>query len=78
VIQVEHIGGTKVRFTWSCGHYRTEDLALRPLAKRIPTEAGVRFLVGWWSRNDGVHDSNDPCPTCKNRRPTLPDKTFVS
>jgi len=57
-----YLGGCRVRFEWPCGHYRTEDLSgsHRPLARRIPSEEGVRFMVKRWAA--GVYLGK--CPTC--------------
>jgi len=63
-ITATHVGGTRVCFKWPCGHFRTEDLAKRPLARRVPTEAGVKFLVRYW--RDGL--TGEPCPQCNRKR----------
>lgn len=63
--KAEHVSGTRVKYTWPCGHYRTEDLnsERRPLARRVPTEEGVRILSRSWG--DGVYV--EACPTCAKK-----------
>jgi hypothetical protein len=59
----EYLGGTRVKYIWPCGHFRTEDLARKslPVYKRIPTAEGVRITARNWS--EGMY--LEQCPTCK-------------
>jgi hypothetical protein len=50
--QAEHLGGTRVRFSWPCGTTRTKDYSKGPVAKRITSEFGVQFLSRYW--RDGI------------------------
>lgn len=56
--KAEHLGGTKVRYTWPCGHTQVRDHSKGPVPKRIG-ELGLRFLTRYWN-NSGVN-----LPLCK-------------
>lgn len=64
----EHLGGTKVRFHWPCGHVRTKDYGKGPIARRVP-EFWLRRVCrvgGYWSIGQGgVHVGL--CETCSKR-----------
>jgi len=59
-LPVEYLGEAKVRFTWPCGHYRTEDYMKKKESKKMWPE-GVRMMVRYWQRS-GIHLGK--CPTC--------------
>ncbi len=54
----EHIGGTKIRYTWPCGTKRTRDHSKGPVHKRFG-EWACQFYVNYWNNSGGV---NAPCP----------------
>lgn len=58
----EYLDGSRIRFTWPCGHRRTVDFSKRPLAKRMGPE-GSRLMARWWSGAGGGVNAG-PCPTC--------------
>lgn len=51
--------GTKVIFTYKCGHRSIKDYSKGPISKRIP-EQGLSMLCKYWA-NSGVYAS---CPKC--------------
>lgn len=61
--RAEHLGGTRIRYYFPCGHYQTIDHGKGPVAKRIG-EAGCRFIVKTWERGGVTAD----CPTCERKR----------
>jgi hypothetical protein len=61
----EHLGGTRVRFTFPCGHSRIDDFSKGPVAKRVG-ELGVRVLVRHWQAGGVTY----PCPKCFPTRPS--------
>ena len=48
----EYLGGTRVRFTWPCGHTQTQDFSKGPMTKRMGASA-CRFMSHWWSKSSG-------------------------
>jgi hypothetical protein len=58
----EYLGGTRVRFTWACGHTETKDFSKGPITKRVG-EAGCKFLARYWSRSGGGVNLK-PCRRC--------------
>ena len=57
----EYLGGTRVRFTWPCGHTQTQDFSKGPVHRRM-SEFGCRFLTKYWQGTQGVNLS--PCKRC--------------
>ena len=63
----EYLGGTRVRFTWPCGHTQVKDFNTGPIPKRIGS-AGCKFLARYWSHSGG--GVNLPrCPRCRDAAP---------
>jgi hypothetical protein len=58
----EYLGGTRVRFTWPCGHTETKDFSTGPVTKRIGA-GGVRFLSRYWGKDQGGVNL-PPCRRC--------------
>ncbi len=55
--RAKHAGGTRIRFVWPCGKYRTVDYSKKPVTKRLGEE-GCRLMVRMW-RSTGTTVS---CP----------------
>lgn len=67
----EYLGGTRIRFTWPCGHKRTQDYSKGRVSRRMG-ESGCRWMASWWSAEKGGVILG-PCPRgCS--RPTGPSR----
>jgi hypothetical protein len=58
-IKVEHLGGTRVKFIFPCGHADIKDFSKGKLSQRMG-EAGVRLMIPYW--NDRITAT---CRKCK-------------
>lgn len=59
----EYLGGSDVKYTWPCGHWRRETVlngAPGPRGKKPMEPNMVRFLARYWHQGVQV----GPCPTC--------------
>lgn len=65
----EYVDGARVKFTFPCGHYRTETLLLGPRGHRRPmSPAAAKQLASYWGDGGGVAAGS--CPTCRgSKRP---------
>jgi hypothetical protein len=69
-IPVEYLGGSTVKYTWPCGHTKTEVLMIGPKtglgAKKMQRPMSPDLLakfVPYWNRAGGV--SMPACPKCE-------------
>lgn len=66
----EHLGSTRVKFTFPCGHTKVEDFGTGPVAKRWG-ESGTRLMVKWWQSAGVTYE----CARCAQRLPK--PRTFI-
>ena len=57
----EHLGGTRMKFHYPCGHSSVKDYSKGPVTRRMG-EVGVRLMCRWWSKEKGGVTA--PCPKC--------------
>jgi hypothetical protein len=71
----EYLGGSRVRYTWKCGHTKTETLMVGPKGRgsrglRKPMSPDmVKKMAAYWGHRDTdgrpIYTLNaGPCPTC--------------
>jgi hypothetical protein len=60
-VHVEHLGGSRVRYHWKCGHTKEEELRIGPTkgpgARRLQKPMGhdmTAKLVIYWNHSGGV------------------------
>lgn len=70
-VQVEHLGGAKVRYIWKCGHSRTEEMMVGPkgrggkrFQRPMATDLMVK-MVRYWNAAGGLN--SEECPTCAKK-----------
>ena len=67
----EYLGGSRVRYTWPCGHSRSETLMVGPKGRgsrglRKPmSPAMAAKLASYWGGVSGVQAGR--CPTCRRK-----------
>lgn len=66
--EAEYLGESRVRFTFPCGHFRTETLMVpaRGGGKQPMSPAMVRKLAAYWGPGQQVAVSE--CLTCAKKR----------
>ena len=74
-VHVEHLGGSRVRYHWPCGHTKEEELRVGPTrgpgAKRLQKPIGHDMcakLCHYWNASGGV--IVPICSKCHTRTPT--------
>lgn len=60
----EYVGGSKIRYHYPCGHFRTETLMTGPRGRRVPMSPEMtKWHAHYWRKeNNGV--AVPPCSTC--------------
>lgn len=67
-VKAEYLDGSRVRWTWPCGHNRVETLKIGPKgrgSKRFQRPMApelLRKLVPYWNQAGGINSPS--CPTC--------------